>query len=87
MCLLQPENNGGSIKNDSDGDAQEIRKWPQCMGRFVQYLPVTVTSGRNKRIKHFKSDRHTYKVAPNKMFKKEAIQTMCGQSAKLGFRT
>jgi hypothetical protein len=27
-----------------DGDAQQIRKWSQCMGRFVRHHPVTVTS-------------------------------------------
>jgi hypothetical protein len=25
---------------DSDGDAQYIRKWPECMGRFVRYYLV-----------------------------------------------
>jgi hypothetical protein len=31
---------------DSDGDAQYIRKSPQCVGRFVWYHPVTVTSNQ-----------------------------------------
>jgi hypothetical protein len=26
------------------GEAEKIRKWPQCMGSFVRYHPVTVTS-------------------------------------------
>jgi hypothetical protein len=46
MSLLQPESTDWRIKSgyNSDWETQYIIKWPQCMGRFVRYHPVTVTS-------------------------------------------
>jgi hypothetical protein len=40
----------GLIRNNynSDGDAQVDQKWPQCMGCFVRYNPLTVTSNVRK---------------------------------------
>jgi hypothetical protein len=40
---MQPESSGVWIMSDlnSDGDAQYIRKWPQCLGRFERYHSVT----------------------------------------------
>jgi hypothetical protein len=29
---------------NSDGEAQQVRNWPQCLGRLVQQHPATVTS-------------------------------------------
>jgi hypothetical protein len=45
LCWYLPKNYGRWIRNDSNSnsEAQQVRKWSQCMGRFVRYHPVTVT--------------------------------------------
>jgi hypothetical protein len=44
MSLVQPESTGGMNQGcqNSDRAAQEVREWPQCLGRFVRQQSVTV---------------------------------------------
>jgi hypothetical protein len=44
LCWYLPQSSGGWNSDDYNSDAQQIRKWSQCMGHFVRYHLVKVSS-------------------------------------------